>query len=210
MLISIHAPSRERPEPFIPNKPVRAFQSTLPRGSDCSCHYGHYYYNMISIHAPSRERPRAWGVMEHEAYISIHAPSRERQEYTQQARRSKYFNPRSLAGATKSASYKLIQRVISIHAPSRERQKYAVKYWSYAKISIHAPSRERQLARTNELPYILFQSTLPRGSDNEFITCLLYNKISIHAPSRERPFTVPLSCLTTLFQSTLPRGSDCV
>ena len=55
VIISIHAPSRERLLCFgwFPND-VR-FQSTLPRGSDYN--YQHrYQWAMISIHAPSRER----------------------------------------------------------------------------------------------------------------------------------------------------------
>ena len=53
------------------------FQSTLPRGSDR--HMGtHHPYKLISIHAPSRERP----------------------EYRRRKHQQRYFNPRSLAGAT--------------------------------------------------------------------------------------------------------------
>ena len=55
-----------------------------------------------------------------------------------------YFNPRSLAGATCS--------VTSSTGFS-------------TKISIHAPSRERLEVLGVENPALLFQSTLPRGSD---------------------------------------------
>ena len=77
--ISIHAPSRERPmtgqsrnsstEHFNPrslagatmigliNVATRAFQSTLPRGSDKVVENKTFRHEKISIHAPSRERP---------------------------------------------------------------------------------------------------------------------------------------------------------
>ena len=75
------------------------------------------------------------------------------------------FNPRSLAGATIPDYYlKLFER-ISIHAPSRERLRFSA-------IMMAA---------------LLFQSTLPRGSDADS---------SSYAGN------------TALFQSTLPRGSD--
>ena len=85
-----------------------------------------------------------------------------------------YFNPRSLAGAT--------LRVIGM--PEQ------------IAISIHAPSRERPLSGCTSLPLVLFQSTLPRGSDLGIFFVILYDKISIHAPSRERlclPFTFQTS-----------------
>ena len=100
-MISIHAPSRERPF-FLPSLPQL-------RG--------------ISIHAPSRERPYGFNVVGAVTFISIHAPSRERPCTTSsinlivtlfqstlprgsdlskgwKPRRRYYFNPRSLAGAT--------------------------------------------------------------------------------------------------------------
>ena len=55
---------------------------------------------------------------------------------------------------------------------------------------------------------MLFQSTLPRGSDGEAVYPKLRSTISIHAPSRERQGTLRKSIKQTIFQSTLPRGSD--
>ena len=54
----------------------------------------------------------------------------------------------------------------------------------------------------------VFQSTLPRGSDDTYKEKQGIIFISIHAPSRER--RIPGRALThsMLFQSTLPRGSD--
>ena len=57
---------------------------------------------------------------------------------------------------------------------------------------------------------ILFQSTLPRGSDRPRTPSVCQFSISIHAPSRERLLEIGIHLLQTIFQSTLPRGSDCV
>ena len=101
----------------------------------------------------------------------------------------KYFNPRSLAGATNSRKLTLFYCLqISIHAPSRERLCPNDNLDTDHRISIHAPSRERH-AKHQEFLYkycdfnprslagatshdaanrrvVLFQSTLPRGSDS--------------------------------------------
>ena len=79
--ISIHAPSRERL--YMDNSltsNVIAFQSTLPRGSDNAkfCQFAHAL--CISIHAPSRERLTVSDIYSGDKNISIHAPSRERQK----------------------------------------------------------------------------------------------------------------------------------
>ena len=57
---------------------------------------------------------------------------------------------------------------------------------------------------------IIFQSTLPRGSD--LLTDMTYHDgmLSIHAPSRERLLLLSNLPVMLLFQSTLPRGSDFV
>ena len=249
--ISIHAPSRERPilpvltlsyKHFNPRSLAGAtastkvtewrnlFQSTLPRGSDS--YYLEYVGRCnISIHAPSRERlcvtvaMRAIGRFQStlprgsDGYyfshrrnfgeISIHAPSRERLTI--------------ILACTKHIN-------ISIHAPSRERhvQEFFDLYTDA--ISIHAPSRERHKTPLCSSLRLLFQSTLPRGSDTELLTPTPAVDISIHAPSRERPACraaelerAPISIHApsrerlkgkkfllgqVRFQSTLPRGSD--
>ena len=79
--------------------------------------------------------------------------------------------------------------------------------------------------------FVIFQSTLPRGSDiattcsfllNAYISihapsrerlsacfcCALAELISIHAPSRERRGRTVFVVRASPFQSTLPRGSD--
>ena len=164
--------------------------------------------------------------------ISIHAPSRERHRLHGKRRAYKrYFNPRSLTGATTAAMAKDTALFISIHAPSRERP---VTRWckrGYNDISIHAPSRERPsplifCACANGIsihapsrerlsliyaPGLLlaFQSTLPHGSDfNKSRYNIMYNDISIHAPSRERRYLTANQRAAFEFQSTLPHGSD--
>ena len=99
--------------------------------------------------------------------ISIHAPSRERLTI--------------ILACTKHIN-------ISIHAPSRERhvQEFFDLYTDA--ISIHAPSRERHKTPLCSSLRLLFQSTLPRGSD----TIIIYNQKNMELQ----------------FQSTLPRGSD--
>ena len=98
-----------------------------------------------------------------------------------------HFNPRSLAVATGPSPYA----------------------WFAVCISIHAPSRERPADICSLQMILKFQSTLPRGSDNDEILIAArpvdFNPrslagatsitlatefaalISIHAPSRERP-----------------------
>ena len=122
----------------------------------------------------------------------------------------RYFNPRSLAGATVNLfNSRRIAATISIHAPSRERRnsitiKPGTVYFNprslagatinihhttmRAEISIHAPSRERQYHTLQQRSdQRVFQSTLPRGSDAFIHRIITSNRI---------------------FQSTLPRGSD--
>ena len=75
------------------------------------------------------------------------------------------FNPRSLTGATRDFIFGSVNCDISIHAPSRERLA--------AVMFLASP--------------LLFQSTLPHGSDPTADTFNTIVHISIHAPSRERP-----------------------
>ena len=121
----------------------------------------------ISIHAPSRERQSCPSWRQELRPISIHAPSRERPHTLNMATLVRsfqstlprgsdvsgkgknqnqllHFNPRSLAGAT---------FLLACDAD--------VLAW----ISIHAPSRERHHWGAADDAVIVFQSTLPRGSD---------------------------------------------
>ena len=128
--------------------------------------YSEHIVTFISIHAPSRERPSLSGNLQRHLAISIHAPLRERPVASAPGTATPlHFNPRSLAGATASATVYGIQLLlfqstlphgsdatlaflfhiaaISIHAPSRERQMLPRSPYPFAGISIHAPSRER-------------------------------------------------------------------
>ena len=106
----------------------------------------------------------------------------------QQRCRADHFNPRSLAGATS----------IVLHIT-----------FDFA-ISIHAPSRERHTANTHALRHLLFQSTLPRGSDSAILN--LDVLLSYFNPRSLAGATKNLRSKknSKIFQSTLPRGSDVV
>ena len=165
LLISIHAPSRERREINGVKVYPSPFQSTLPRGSDL---YGRtslfpkLNFNPRSLAGATRVPPARRTIRDS---ISIHAPSRERQNSAvlfghhlkfqstlprgsdaprfNEKRKVKHFNPRSLAGATGNG-FDFARLLI---------------------ISIHAPSRERQRTLASSYVNVIFQSTLPRGSD---------------------------------------------
>ena len=143
--ISIHAPSRERlsKKRALSNEQRISIHAPSRERQWAPCN--NFHLCTISIHAPSRERlpvPFSKACIIH---ISIHAPSRERLQFHPFLNRPhNYFNPRSLAGATwHTAGTHIAFQRISIHAPSRERQQWLIS----------AQSAE------------LFQSTLPRGSD---------------------------------------------
>ena len=100
ILISIHAPARERRER------VRgcvcaheSFQSTLPRGSD------------------ARRRADFLG-----SDISIHAPARERPLTTFSAATDSAFQSTLPRGSDSDVFFATSILLISIHAPARERQ----------------------------------------------------------------------------------------
>ena len=169
------------------------FQSTLPRGSDSINNFSLVSSSSISIHAPSRERPFITAVAFLRLPISIHAPSRERQlskdpinihiaisihapsrerRYAQayHSYRFYYFNPRSLAGATRIAST-VDSDTLNFNPRSLAGATHVLLAAARLQyISIHAPSRERLLRRLSGSPDAAFQSTLPRGSDDNSFT----------------------------------------
>ena len=141
--------------------------------------------------------------------ISIHAPSRERLLAYLERMVQRYFNPRSLAGATTAclsariglfdfnprslAGATLVRMACIVLAPlfqstlPRGSDPALASPPSCCEISIHAPSRERHDAEKAEAARKL---------------------ISIQAPSRERPPSWHSGVFFCVFQSTLPRGSD--
>ena len=152
--------------------------------------------------ATKRQEIPAWP-----SKISIHAPSRERPHLLQRLSACSNFNPRSLAGATASDTQNTYSDTISIHAPSRERQQI------YARRLAQSDFNPRSLAGATisfwqSTSLLIFQSTLPRGSDFNALYIVANSSISIHAPSRERRSTGTDKAFFFQFQSTLPRGSD--
>ena len=140
------------------------------------------------------------------------------------------FNPRSLAGATRSAGTLSFLAHISIHAPLRERQhslcivRTAVQFQStlpcgsdcnedvtkmFKIISIHAPLRERLngFRHTAAAATISIHAPL-RERPEPFIIDEVVSTISIHAPLRERLARSVALTAADVFQSTLPCGSD--
>ena len=76
------------------------------------------------------------------------------------------FNPHSHEGATHNQKQKHALIPISIHTPTRERLEKRIDRMRFEFISIHTPTRERRfIILSDRLKPILFQSTLPRGSD---------------------------------------------
>ena len=97
--------------------------------------------------------------------ISIHAPSRERPPSASSLPLPADFNPRSLAGAT-----------ITLRQAKTGAENFNPRSLAGATIKIQ-----------KKLKLIIFQSTLPRGSDQSLYFLKIWLlAISIHAPSRER------------------------
>ena len=120
---------------------------------------------MISIHAPSRERLVITGEWKDVEDISIHAPSRERRQGDKIIILHKYFNPRSLAGATQKRLYHDLRYLFQSTLPRGSDLQIKAFSDNVTLISIHAPSRERLFTIFCIPTTITFQSTLPRGSD---------------------------------------------
>ena len=76
--ISIHAPSRERPDVQLPSLDAMTISIHAPSRERPGDGYSALKFGSISIHAPSRERPIYHFHRKYSFAISIHAPSRER------------------------------------------------------------------------------------------------------------------------------------
>ena len=118
------------------------------------------------------------------------------------------FNPRSLTGATWAYQQQNAHQFISIHAPSRERQLIMSSTTIVLIFQSTLPHGSDRWYSILNISHLLFQSTLPHGSDAGHGVTLYYSGISIHAPSRERLRDVREVIHYTQFQSTLPHGSD--
>ena len=143
-LISIHAPSRERPHqlcclPIEIQISIHAPSRERPWGP-----LKYYTSVIISIHAPSRERLCQAAVLLISPAISIHAPSRERRLTISSSPFINHnFNPRSLAGATVNAS----------------------AFRQHHVFQSTLPRGSDGWVKFEPTVQVIFQSTLPRGSD---------------------------------------------
>ncbi len=141
-----------------------------------------------------------------------------------------YFNPRSLAGATRDKVKAEKKLIISIHAPSRERRicsQFCRHYGDFNPRSLAGatknPSQCRELlpdfnprslagATWRQKQRIVWERISIHAPSRERRLCddifAVKHAISIHAPSRERHSRSRRCRCTAQFQSTLPRGSD--
>ena len=98
--------------------------------------------------------------------------------------------------------------MISIHAPSRERQLAALQKKSQIIFQSTLPRGSDSNTNKQRLARVLFQSTLPRGSDDQSVITLRgninFNPRSLAGATDKREWTLAAK----KFQSTLPRGSD--
>ena len=101
---------------------------------------------------------------------------------------SRYFNPRSLAGATRLThlSYTSLDDFNPRSLAGATSGKNTCIY--IYNISIHAPSRERHHSRCQRCIWAHFNPRSLTGATRDVIGELTPTAISIHAPSRERPF----------------------
>ena len=113
---------------------------------------------------------------------------RERPPANDQQIVGKYFNPRSLAGATAQRYHAFTKSFsISIHAPLRERRKLVATSPDFVKISIHAPLRERRASALASSYNVGISIHAPLRERRASALSANYNLgISIHAPLRER------------------------
>ena len=90
MLISIHAPAKERLQRQLFQIPLFNFNPCSRKGATLS--YGHWEVDtVISIHAPAKERRIIDCIILLMFPISIHAPAKERQVSKAEAKKAKEF-----------------------------------------------------------------------------------------------------------------------
>ena len=119
----------------------------------------------ISIHAPSRERR---GILYLAPLIvTFQSTLPHGSDYIPDALQDtqRYFNPRSLAGATMYAYRKNLRHLFQSTLPCGSDLLAFVPNLAMVLISIHAPLRERHHTYTPPCGMPGFQSTLPCGSD---------------------------------------------
>ena len=118
--ISIHAPLRGRPLVVHQCQPVIYFNPRPLAGATVSW-YAELHPGRISIHAPLRgRRVDVFAAPAGAEFQSTPPCGGDRYQYPWRAK-SRYFNPRPLAGATLTADFPAPTLEISIHAPLRGR-----------------------------------------------------------------------------------------
>ena len=127
----------------------------------------------ISIHAPLRERHTAIPLVASTQVFQSTLPCGSDIIPVFMAVSCRYFNPRSLAGATFPQLEKLFVSVISIHAPLRERLADPQLPSSCRKFQSTLPCGS-DYTPTVEYHGYVFQSTLPCGSDQNPLARGLY------------------------------------
>ena len=101
LLVSIHAPAKERRHCCAYRTNMHKFQSTLLRRSDPPRPSPVPYPVRVSIHAPAKERRLPTYPLAEDVKVSIHAPAKERLKLVNICLRFiSGFNPRSCEGAT--------------------------------------------------------------------------------------------------------------
>ena len=186
MLISIHAPSRERRRLL----------------SYCCMHKG--YFNPRSLTGATF--CLLWACLRQP--ISIHAPSRERPFAPIVQMVFRDFNPRSLTGATEPFCAVGSCYTISIHAPSRERRRGCTMTILTVLISIHAPSRERHNIYGHLFDGLNFNPRSLTGATTDSAITAIRPRFQSTLPHGSDSSIRVLICLYLQFQSTLPHGSD--
>ena len=120
---------------------------------------------LISIHAPSRERQLSHPYPGTQERFQSTLPHGSDPFFCFASQRRTYFNPRSLTGATITATIgansksDFNPRSLTGATPICDASSL------FCQISIHAPSRERPDTIRQTVDGSSFQSTLPHGSD---------------------------------------------
>ena len=143
---------------------AKRFQSTLPRGERRDGATTAFNLPSVSIHAPARGATWTCNMGVTEDMFQSTLPRGER----------------PLHHCLEPA-----EQVVSIHAPARGATPIQRSLLLLTSVSIHAPARGATQMELDQILFIKFQSTLPRGE--RLHVCLLsfnFNRVSIHAPAR--------------------------
>ena len=174
VLISIHAPTRGATIAHCFVHSHGLFQSTLPRGErrrSCSLTVASGNFN-----PRSREGSDATYklLLQSNPRFQSTLPRGERHGSDLKLLQRRNFNPRSREGSDTARSSTDAVTNISIHAPARGATKANQNGDFLTAISIHAPARGATPGKCLNFLGILFQSTLPRGSDAGIFPAMIF------------------------------------